>query len=121
MDMMTHMLKEIGLVALLGTLIAIGGIKDSKAAIEDELNGKVLPPVTLHGPHPVVMIPETYIYRIPDIDVSIFFYEGYWYRPCDSNWFWAESNNGPWAYIKPSEVPMALIKLPPEYRREPCG
>jgi hypothetical protein len=27
MDMMTHMLKEIGLVALLGTLIAIGGDK----------------------------------------------------------------------------------------------
>jgi hypothetical protein len=121
MEMMPHMIKEIWLVVLLGTLIAFGGIKDSRAAVEDEPIGKVLPPVKLHGPHPVVMIPGTYVYRIPEIDVSILFYEGYWYRPCDGNWFWAESNNGPWWYIEPFEVPMALIRLPPEYRQEPCG
>ena len=118
--MMPQRIKEIGLIVLLGTLIAIGGIMDSMAAV-DEVNGKALPPVTLHGPHTVVMIPGTYVYRIPEIDVSILFYEGYWYRPCGGNWFWAESNNGPWAYIEPSELPMALIRLPPEYRQEPCG
>ena len=119
--MKTYMLKGIGFVALLGTLIALGGIRDSETAVKEELSGSFLPPVALHGPHPVVMIPGTYVYRIPDIDVSILFYEGYWYRSCDGNWFWAESNNGPWGYIKPSEVPRPLIKLPPEYWQEPCG
>jgi len=39
------------------------------------------PPVTLLGPHPMLVIPGTNVYMVPDIDLSILFYHNYWYRP----------------------------------------
>ena len=119
--MKIHIRKGLGFVVLLGMLMALGGIKGSEAGVQEELNVRVPPPVVLHGPHPVVVIPGTYVYMVPDIDVSILFYRGYWYRPCEGSWFRADSYNGPWVYIKPSGVPLALTELPPDYRREPCG
>ncbi len=119
--MRTCIHKILGLAVLLGMLMALGGIKGSQAGIQEELNVRRPPPVFLHGPHPVAVIPGTYVYMVPDIDVSILFYRGYWYRPCDGSWFQADTYNGPWVLMKPSEVPQALTELPPDYRREPCG
>jgi hypothetical protein len=119
--MKSYIHKGLGFVVLLGLFMALGGIKGSEAGVKEELSIRPPPPVALHGPHPVVVIPGTYVYMVPDIDVSILFYDGYWYRPCEGSWFRADSNNGPWVYIKPSGVPWALTELPPEYRREPCG
>jgi hypothetical protein len=63
----------------------------------------------------------TYVYIVPDIDVTILFYHGYWYHPHGGHWFRAGSYNGPWVYLSLSRVPHALITLPPDYRRVPAG
>ncbi len=120
-EMKTYMLQGLGVVVLLGMVMAFGSIKDSEAGLQDEHNIRFPPPVFLHGRYPKVVIPGTYVYMIADIEVNILFYEGYWYRPYEGRWFWAEFYNGPWTYLNPSEVPRALIKLPAKYRREPCG
>ena len=79
------------------------------------------PPYRFAGPPPVVVIPGTYVYMIPDIDTDVFFVSGYWYRPYEGRWFRARSYSGPWAYWPDSRVPRALLVLPPDYRRVPPG
>ena len=74
------------------------------------------PPVVIHRPPPVVVIPKTYVYYPPGVDVDIFFYHGYWYRPHNGHWYRARGYNGPWGYIAAHEVPGVLFGLPPDFR-----
>jgi hypothetical protein len=69
------------------------------------------------APPSVAVIPGTYAYVVPDIEVDILFYRGYWYRPFRGYWYGSQSYNGPWGYLAPARVPRALTTLPPGYRR----
>jgi hypothetical protein len=73
------------------------------------------------APPEVVPIPGTYAYFVPGIDVDIFFYHGYWYRPFRGRWYGAQYYNGPWSFVVSSRVPSALFSLPPGWRRVPHG
>ena len=79
------------------------------------------PPVVIPAPPPVIVIPETYVYFVPNIEVEILFYHGYWYRPYQGRWHRATGYNGPWVYIEPPLVPAVLVHLPPNYRQVPPG
>jgi hypothetical protein len=74
------------------------------------------PPLVLHAPPPVILIPGSYAYFVPDIEVAILFYHGFWYRPYEGHWYRARHYNGPWGYLGPSRVPRALRGLPYDYR-----
>jgi hypothetical protein len=103
-------------------LILLGLPFGSAAAVNVNVGIFVPPPVfRLHAPPPVVVIPGTYIYTVPDIDVEILFHHGYWYRPHEGHWYRSSSYNGPWAHLAPTKVPRALIELPPDYHRLPPG
>ncbi len=80
-----------------------------------------LPALVIPGPPALIVIPGTYVYYPPDVDVDIFFYHGYWYRPFRGGWYIANGYNGPWRAIGPRRMPRALIDLPPGYRRVPPG
>lgn len=119
--MRIHSLKETGIVFFLGALMACGGIGAAEAEVRVELNVGLPPAFVLHAPPPMVVIPGTYVYMVPDVDAHILFYRGRWYRPYEGRWFWAESYNGPWVYVEPSGIPVALVDLPPDYWRLPVG
>lgn len=82
-----------------------------------------LPPAyRIAAPPPMIVIPGTYVYVVPDIDVDILFFRGAWYRPHEGHWFSAFSYNGPWRLVAPSRVPRELVELPRhDYRRIPPG
>lgn len=80
-----------------------------------------LPPLVLPAPPAVILIPGTYAYFAPDVDVDIIFFHGYWYRPYGRVWYRAGDYNGPWVTIDIDRVPGVLIKLPPDFRRVPPG
>ena len=47
-----------------------------------------MPPlIVFSAPPAMVVIPETYVYVVPDVDVDIFFYDGWWWRPWEGRWF----------------------------------
>lgn len=79
------------------------------------------PPERFAAPPPVIVIPGTYVYVIPDVHMDIFFFSGYWYRPYRDHWFRARSYNGPWSHRPDNSVPRALMQLPPGYRDVPPG
>ncbi len=113
--------KIIGLVILLGVLVTLGGTKDATAGVHVGITIGLPPPFVIPAPPEVVVIPGTYVYMVPGIDVDVLFYGGYWYRPYEGRWYWASSYNGPWAYIDIGRVPRAVLTLPPDYRRLPPG
>ncbi len=75
-----------------------------------------LPAIVLPAPPSAVVIPGSYVYYAPGINVDLLFYHGYWYRPDDGHWYRCRSYNGHWTYVRPSRVPRALMELPGDYR-----
>ncbi len=107
-------------------LLCLGVISLALLGYPATANGRVevnivLPPLVVAAPPEVVVIPGTYVYFAPGIEVDFFFYHGYWYRPYRGYWYRATGYNGPWVYIAPSRVPRPLLSLPPDFRRIPPG
>ena len=103
-------------------LISLVYTTESGAEVNVNIGINVPPPaVMIPAPPPVMLIPETYVYFIPDIQFDIFFYHGYWYRPHRGYWYFSRGYNGPWVYIVPQRVPHVLHDIPPDFRRVPPG
>ena len=75
-----------------------------------------LPAVRFAAPPDVVVIPGTYVYMVPDIDVDILFFQGYWWRPYKGQWYRSQEYNGRWDYIETRGIPRGLRELPQDYR-----
>ena len=106
----------LGAMLLVPTLLLTQG----DARVDVHIGVYAAPPAySVPAPPPLVVIPGTYIYLIPGINVDIFFYSGYWYRPYGGRWYRSRHYNGPWGYIVPQRVPYGLTHLPPNYRYVP--
>ncbi len=101
---------------IIGTmlLLLLGFSGQSTAGIHVGVNIPLPPVFVFPAPPELVVIPGTYVYYCPDVDVDIFFYGGYWYRHYGGYWYRCVSYDGPWAYI--ASPPSVLISLPPNYR-----
>jgi len=97
-------------------LALVGSSVKSDARVEVGV-GMNIPVYTFAAPPPLVVIPGTYAYYVPDINMDVLFYHGYWYRPFEGRWFRARDYNGPWGFIAVGSVPRVLIGLPPGYRQ----
>ncbi len=104
----------ITLLVLLGLIVPGASSAEVNVSIGIGLPGLVFP-----GPPAMVVVPGSYVYYPPEVDVDIFFYHGYWYRPYGGGWYIASGYNGPWRSIGPRRVPRPLFDLPPGYRRVP--
>ena len=82
-------------------LIGMGYPKGATAGVSIGINFPPPPPLVIPAPPPLFVIPTTYIYFPPEVDVDIFFYHGYWYRPHQGYWYRSGSYNGKWAYTQP--------------------
>ncbi len=106
------MRKLVVLAAIL--LLVLGFSGKSSARINIGINIPLPPMVTFSAPPELVVIPGTYVYYCPDVNVDILFYGGYWYRPYGAYWYRSASYAGPWVYIE--SAPSVLISLPHDYR-----
>jgi hypothetical protein len=113
---------SVWVVAILAlTLIGVPHSSVAEVNVSIGINFGPPPPVVIAEPPPVVVVPGTYVYFVPTVEVGIFFYHGYWYRPYEGRWYRAGGYNGPWVYTEPAHVPVALVHLPPDYRHVPPG
>nr|CBX29878.1 hypothetical protein N47_F15730 [uncultured Desulfobacterium sp.] len=74
------------------------------------------PPIIFASPPEVVVIPESYVYAVPDIDVDIFFYNGWWWRPWQGRWYRSQSYSSGWAYYQ--SVPSFYREIPSGWRND---
>ena len=119
-------MKKRGLITLWVGMILLMGLAYSSRAISGVnvnvgINVPPPPPLVISAPPPVMVIPRTYVYFAPEVEVDIFFYHDYWYRPYQGRWYRSGSYKGPWVHIVTEKVPAALLRLPPDFRHVPPG
>lgn len=74
------------------------------------------PPFAVAGPLHVVVIPQTYVYAVPDADVDIFFFSGWWWRPWHGRWYRSHDYRSGWAYY--GNAPAFYRHIPSSWRSD---
>lgn len=77
---------------------------------------QLLPPIEFALPPKVIVIPETNVYVAPDLDVDIFFYDGWWWRPWRERWYCSQHYSSGWVYYK--GVPSFHAGIPSGWRND---
>jgi len=87
---------------LFGTLfLALVFVLPAPAMARVSVNvGISLPPIVFGGPPELVVIPETNVYAVPDVDADIFFYGGWWWRPWEGKWYRSRNYDSGWGYYR---------------------
>jgi hypothetical protein len=68
------------------------------------------PPILFVAPPALIVLPETDVYVVPDDDVEIFFYDGWWWRPWEGRWYRSHYYNSGWGYYR--SVPSFYGEIP---------
>ena len=97
-------------------LVAVMGF--SKPALAEVHVGiNIGPPhIVVSVPPAVVMIPGSQVHFVPNPDIDVFFYGGYWWSPRGEQWYRARAYNGPWGVMERRRVPRAVLYVPRDYR-----
>ena len=74
------------------------------------------PPIVFAAPPALIVLPETYIYVVPDVDADIFFYGGWWWRPWEGHWYRSRYYNSGWGYYR--SVPSFYAETPSGWRND---
>ena len=86
------------------------------AGVDVGVNISLPPLIVFSAPPEVVVIPETYVYAVPDVDVDIFFYDGWWWRPWEGRWYRSRHYDSGWAYYR--KVPSFYGRIPSGWRND---
>ena len=66
------------------------------ARVDVHVSFPLPPPIVFPAPPEVIVIPETYVYVVPDIDVDLFFWNGWWWRLWEGRWYRSRYYDGSW-------------------------
>ena len=86
------------------------------ARVDIGINISLPPPIVFASSPEVVVLPETYVYVVPDLDVDIFFYNGWWWRPWEGHWYRSRHYDSGWAYYQ--RVPSFYGGIPSGWRND---
>jgi len=108
--MKRHFFAAIVLVSL--TLVP----RPSMAAVNVRVSIPLPPRIVFPAPPEVIVIPETYVYFVPNIEEEIYFYDGWWWRPWQGRWYRSRRYESGWVYYK--SVPSFYPKLHSGWRND---
>jgi hypothetical protein len=106
-------MKKLLLATIFGALATVVSIP-TMAAVDISIGISLPPPVELTSPPEVVVIPDTYVYVVPSIDVDLFFWNGWWWRLWEGRWYRSHYYNRAWAYY--DNVPSFYFDVDPGWR-----
>ena len=73
------------------------------------------PPIVFRTPPEVIVIPDTDdVYVVPDADVDVFFWNGYWWRLWEGRWYRSRHYDRGWGYY--DSVPSFYFDVDPGWR-----
>ncbi|MCX5806725.1 MAG: hypothetical protein NT010_11800 [Proteobacteria bacterium] len=113
--MKKYIYRILGLFVILGAILLHGGINKAVAQVQVTVNLGP-PPIVVAEPPAVVMVPRSRVYFVPDPNIDVFFYNGYWWSPRGSHWYRAKAYNGPWGTVDRRYVPASVHRVPRDYR-----
>lgn len=106
------MKKMAGLIFL---ALALALPLTAMAQVNVDINISLPPAIAFAQPPRLVVLPETDVYVAPEVDVDIFFYDGWWWRVWESRWYRSRSYSSGWIYYR--YEPVFYRDVPREWRR----
>ena len=110
-------------VAAVSLLVVSWGLPQGSAyaglpfSIDVQVGAPTEPPeINYAEPPALVVVPGTDLYVAPDVDGDLAFYQGYWWRLYNGDWYLSPSYSGPWHYMDRDRVPPVIYELPPDFR-----
>jgi len=70
------------------------------AQVQVRVNIPLPPPIIFPAPPHVVVIPETNVYAVPDVDADIYFQGGWWWRPWEGRWYRSRYYDRGWGHYR---------------------
>ena len=108
-------MKKSVLKMLLLTLVIMAPAS-AMAGVSVHVNIPLPPPLVFPAPPALVVIPQTDVYVIPDVNDDIFFYGGWWWRPWQGRWYRARYVDRGWTHYR--GVPSFHRIIPPHWRND---
>jgi len=103
---------------LLGSILlalALFAPMPAMAEVNISIGFPLPPPVVFAAPPEVIVVPDAYgVYAVPDIDVDIFFWNGWWWRPWGGRWYRSHYYDRGWGYY--NTVPYFYYDIDPGWR-----
>ena len=97
-------------------VVLVPSLVMAEVDVKVRVNIPLPPPIVFLAPPMVVVIPETYVYTVPDVDAEIFFYGGWWWRPWEGRWYRSRYYDRGWGHY--SRVPSFYTHVPPGWRKD---
>ena len=106
-------MKKLFFGTLLLALVILGPMP-AMAAVDVSVRISLPPPIFFAAPPALIVLPDTYVYVDPDLDVDIFFYNGWWWRLWEGRWYRSRYYNRGWGYY--NRVPSFYFDIDPGWR-----
>ncbi len=90
----------------------IGAPMGTMAGVDSHVGSP--PPILLPTPQELIVIPETNVYVVPDVQEEIYFYNGWWWRPWGGRWYRSRHYNAGW--VNYQGVPSFYVEMPSGWR-----
>src|SRR5256714_1046881 len=72
------------------------------------------PPLIIEKPR-VVMVPETQVYRAPNLEFNVFLFGGKYYSLHNDRWFMTVRAGAPWTPVVVERIPVEVRAVPVKY------
>ena len=72
------------------------------------------PPLIIEKPR-VVMVPETQVYRAPNLEFNVFMFGGKYYSLHNDRWFMTVRAGAPWTPVVVERIPVEVRAVPVKY------
>jgi hypothetical protein len=112
----SEMKKVFAVLLFLACVILLPSPAMAEVDVKVRINIPMPPPIVFPAPPEVVVIPETYVYAVPDVQEEIFFFNGWWWRPWEGRWYRSRNYDRGWAYIE--RAPVFYKRVPPGWRND---
>ena len=86
------------------------------AGVDIHVSIPLPPPIVFAAPPEVIVIPETDVYVVLEVQEEIFFYNGWWWRPWGGRWYRSRHYSSGWVYYQ--SVPSFYARIPSGWRND---
>lgn len=101
-------------IMFLALIVFVPSLVMAEVDVKVRINIPLPPPIVFPVPPHVVVIPETDVYAVPDVEEDIFFYGGWWWRPWEGRWYRSRYYDRGWAHYR--GTPYFHRHVPPGWR-----
>jgi len=81
------------------------------------VNVDLPPPIVFSAPPEVVVLPDSNVYVVPDVEADIYFSQGWWWRPWQGRWYRSHYYDRGWGFYRAAPPPF-YRNVPPGWRND---